>query len=508
MSTRILIADDDPIQRRSLETAVLRMGHRTILADGGTSAFGFISNRKDIALILLDLTMPDMDGCAVLTKMREAGINIPVIVLVQNDDLEKAMQAIRLGAVDFMTKPVVFERMQVSVANAFKLDSLTQELKRTRSSQKSHILLSEMVTKSPEMEKVAMLARRVTPLDTPLLIEGEVGTGKETLARAISSGGTRWQGPFVAIDCRSLAKGNADQVLFGHSGTGSTNSGEAPIRIAGKIAEAQGGTLFFDEISALSYRTQLRLFETMQASQYAAAGDSADLLADTRVIASNSHSVTELVHMGRFHPGLYHLISSFSIEVPSLRNRLEDIPILVHQFLMHFASEERLGHITGITPYALESLKSYDWPGNVRELKNAIYHAVLLCDEHALTVRDFRHMGEGSAAHSGRNAALNPMSGESLPVRIKENSSVGSISGITLEGEVRTLAATEEEMIRFAIAHYDGQISEVARRLGIGRTTLYRKLKEYGIDVASIAGKGHDDADDENDAGQSRVING
>lgn len=117
-------------------------------------------------------------------------------------------------------------------------------------------------------------------------------------------------------------------------------------------------------------------------------------------------------------------------------------------------------------------------------------------------------MGEGSAAHSGRNAALNPMSGESLPVRIKENSSAGSISGITLEGEVRTLAATEEEMIRFAIAHYDGQISEVARRLGIGRTTLYRKLKEYGIDVASVAGKAHDDADDENDAGQSRVING
>lgn len=171
MSTRILIADDDPIQRRSLEAAVLRMGHRTILADGGISALNFIGNRKDIALILLDLTMPDMDGCAVLTKMREAGINIPVIALVQNDDMEKAMQAIRLGAVDFMTKPVVVERMQVSVANAFKLDLLTQELKRTRSSQKSHILLSEMVTKSPEMEKVAALARRVTPLDTPLLIE-------------------------------------------------------------------------------------------------------------------------------------------------------------------------------------------------------------------------------------------------------------------------------------------------------------------------------------------------
>ncbi|ANG97046.1 sigma-54-dependent Fis family transcriptional regulator [Brucella pseudogrignonensis] len=498
MSTRILIADDDPIQRRSLETAVLRMGHRTILADGGTSAFGFISTRKDIALILLDLTMPDMDGCAVLTKMREAGINIPVIVLVQNDDLEKAMQAIRLGAVDFMTKPVVFERMQVSVANAFKLDSLTQELKRTRSSQKSHILLSDMVTKSPEMEKVAMLARRVTPLDTPLLIEGEVGTGKETLARAISSGGTRWQGPFVAIDCRSLAKSNADQLLFGHSGARPINSVETPIQIAGKIAEAQSGTLFFDEISALPYRTQLRLFELMQASQYVTAGESADLLANTRVIASNSHSLAELVHMGRFHPGLYHLISSFSIEMPSLRNRIEDIPILAHQFLMHFASEERLGHITGITPYALEGLKTYDWPGNVRELKNAIYHAVLLCDEHALTVRHFRHMGLDTGIVRGQSTD----GGTSL--QNSEISSSGAISGTTRDGEVRTLAATEEEMIRFAIAHYDGQISEVARRLGIGRTTLYRKLKEYGIDVASIAGKGRDDADDHFDAQSGR----
>jgi DNA-binding NtrC family response regulator len=228
------------------------------------------------------------------------------------------------------------------------------------------------------------------------------------------------------------------------------------------------------------------------------AGESADLLANTRVIASNSHSLAELVHMGRFHPGLYHLISSFSIEMPSLRNRIEDIPILAHQFLMHFASEERLGHITGITPYALEGLKTYDWPGNVRELKNAIYHAVLLCDEHALTVRHFRHMGLDTGIVRGQSTD----GGTSL--QNSEVSSSGAISGTTRDGEVRTLAATEEEMIRFAIAHYDGQISEVARRLGIGRTTLYRKLKEYGIDVASIAGKGRDDADDHFDAQSGR----
>lgn len=505
MSTRILIADDDPIQRRSLEAAVLRMGYRTILADGGISALGFIAGRKDIALVLLDLTMPDMDGCAVLVKMREAAINIPVIALVQSGDMDKAMQAIRLGAVDFMTKPVVFERMQVSVANAFKLDSLTHELKRTRSTQKSHILLSELVMKSSEMEKVATLAKRVMSLDTPLLIEGELGTGKETLARAISSGGTRWQGPFVAIDCRSIAKENAIEVLFGQSDSkGHLKFGNPPIQVAGKLVEAQGGTIFFDEISALPYRTQLRLFEIMQASRYAPDGEDGLLLSDTRIVASNSHALVELVHMGRFHPGLYQIISSFLINVPPLRDRPDDIPILAHQFLMRFASEERLGHITGITPYVLESLKAYDWPGNVRELKNAIYHAVLLCDEHALTVRDFRHMSlSGSASQSGNTA---PMA-DHLPAFLKENSGSSTISGITPEGEVRTLAAAEEEMIRFAIAHYDGQISEVARRLGIGRTTLYRKLKEYGIDVASISGKIFDDDSDHKDGDQKRFLN-
>lgn len=495
MSTRILIADNDPIQRRSIETAVLRMGHRTILADGGISALGLVAHHKDIALILLDLSMPDMDGCTVLMKMRKAGINIPVIALVQSDEAENAMRAIRLGALDFMTKPVACERMQITVANAFKLDSLSQELKRSRLSQKPHILLSDLVMKSSEMEKVATLARRVMSLDTPLLIQGEFGTGKETLARAISSGGTRWQGPFVSVDCRSIAKVNANDVLFGRSDAGSDQIfGAQPVQMAGKLAEAQGGTVFFDEISALPYRTQLRLFETMQES-LSASGD--HVFSDTRIIASNSHSLIELVHMGRFHPGLHQLISSFLINMPPLRDRNDDISILAHQFLMHFASEERLGHITGITPYALESLKAHDWPGNVRELKNAIYHAVLSCDEHALSIHDFRHM-----RGSGRKASLPDVQAFSSI----ENYGSGAISGITPEGEVRTLAATEEEMIRFAIAHYDGQISEVARRLGIGRTTLYRKLKEYGIDVASVSSRADDDVAAPNEAIIRRVL--
>lgn len=203
-------------------------------------------------------------------------------------------------------------------------------------------------------------------------------------------------------------------------------------------------------------------------------------------MASNSRPLSDLVHIGHFHAGLYHFLASFSVSMPPLRDRPEDIPILLHQFMMRYVSEERMGHITGITSHALEKLKAYSWPGNVRELKNAVYRAVLLCETSELTAADFGQIGMGpESASSAQQSARFNLANQDL----SGNGSAGVFCGIDAEGEVRTLAAAEEEMIRFAIAHYDGQISEVARRLGIGRTTLYRKLKEYGIDVASISGK-------------------
>lgn len=259
MATRILIADDDPIHRRNLEAIVMRMGYRTILADGGASALGFVSQRKDIVLMLLDLSMPDMDGLTVLRRMREAGNNVPVIVLVQNDDLQPVLQAMKMGAVDFVTKPVAFERVQVSVSNVLKIDALTQEIRRARSSLKAHLTLSDMAIKSPEMERVSILARRASALDAPLLIEGEPGSGKETLARAICSGGARWRGPFVTVDCRTLTVDNADEVFFGVSTARRDRREDDVIRSLGKLVEADGGTLFLDEVGALPRHTQIKL---------------------------------------------------------------------------------------------------------------------------------------------------------------------------------------------------------------------------------------------------------
>ena len=484
MATRILIADDDPIHRRNLEAIVMRMGYRTILADGGASALSFVGQRKDIVLMLLDLSMPDMDGLTVLRRMREAGSSVPVIVLVQNDDLQPVLQAIKMGAVDFVTKPVAFERVQVSVSNVLKIDALTQEIRRARSSLKAHLTLSDMAIKSPEMERVGILARRASALDAPLLIEGEPGSGKETLARAICSGSVRWRGPFVTVDCRTLTVDNADEVFFGVSTARRDRRDGDALSSLGKLAEADGGTLLLDEVGALPRHTQIKLFAAMQSGQFETGGERT--LSNARIMASNSRPLAELVDMGRFHAGLYHLLGSFALTMPPLRNRPEDIPILLHQFMMRFVSEERMGHITGIATHALEKLKAYHWPGNVRELKNAVYRAVILCDTGELTAGDFAQIGAGSeAARSVQQSARFNLVDQDLGV-----TSAGLFSGIDGTGEVRTLAAAEEEMIRFAIAHYDGQISEVARRLGIGRTTLYRKLKEYGIDVASISGKG------------------
>ncbi len=475
MATRILIADDDPIQRRNLETIVMRLGYRTILADSGVSALNFISQRKDIVLVLLDLTMSDMDGFTVLSRMRATGNVVPVIVLVQGDDMTRIAQAIKLGAADFMTKPLIFERVQVSVANVLKLDALTSEVQRARSSLKAHLSLSEMVAKSSEMERVMVLARRAAALNAPLLIEGEVGSGKETLARAICSAGERWRGSFIQLDCRSLTTEAADDILFGMAKPRSDD----PIMNVGKLGEADDGILFLDEVGALPYHTQLRLFAAMQSGQYELNG--LRVTSNARIMASSSQPMADLVHIGRFHAGLYHLLGSFSIAMPPLRKRQEDIPVLLYQFAIRFASEERLGHITGVAPHLREKLKAYRWPGNVRELKNAVYRAVLLCDKSELTLEEFAQLNFSEGGGLAEASVSRPKPVAAL--------SGAAFSGIDADGEVRTLAATEEEMIRFAIAHYDGQISEVARRLGIGRTTLYRKLKEYGIDVASISGK-------------------
>lgn len=493
MSAPILIVDDDPVQRRLLEASVMRMGFRTILTDGGVNCLNMLKARKDIGLVLLDLVMPDMDGFTVLRTMRESGITTPVIVQTAQGGLDMAVEAIKLGAVDFVAKPVPLERLQVSVTNALKLDALTSEIRRVRFSANGQLTFADMVARSASMNNAMRLGRQASLSDEPVLIEGEPGVGKQMLARAIQGTSRRRGKPFVVVHCASMNLADADCILFGRDESGSPGSGNG---LVGQMRAAEGGTLFFDNLSSLTQNTQLKLLKTLQTGEFWPVGAQKPSRADVRVIGASPRRLIDLVESGQFHPDLFAILSNCSITLPSLRDRSEDIALLVHHFMLRFTCEEGRQHISSISPYALARLNSYDWPGNVRQLENATFRAVLMCEKSALGPDDFPQLaipmlGGVLASDISVDQSLVPDTADADEADLDDRSQDGNSGffyGIDRSGEVLTLAAAEEAMIRLAIQHYDGQLSEVARRLGIGRTTLYRKLKDYEIDVASITG--------------------
>lgn len=462
MAGPILIVDDDPVQRRQLEAAVMRMGHRTILADGGQAALSLLRNRKEIALVILDLVMPDMDGFTILKRMREAGVSVPVIAQIAQGGLDTVMTAMRLGASDFVVKPVTPERLQVCVTNALKLGALEGEIKRSRHCAEGRLTLRELATRSEAMERVIRLGQKAAASDMPILIEGETGAGKEMLARAIHGTGERRGRPFIIANCDTI-----DDVS--------------------KFVEADGGTLFLDEIGALSPEMQVKLLRVVQEGEVEPSGDRRPGKVDIRIISATSRNLLDLVKAGQFREDLFYRLHISAISLPPLRKRREDIPLLVRHFLTRFAAEEGRRQIARITPSALALLGAYDWPGNIRQLENAVFRAVVLCEGTELTVDDFPQI----QVHGAEGTRSRPAGGEApagdAPDSPLMSDRFGQLQGMDGQGHMRSLAEIEEAMIRLAITHYGGQMSEVARRLGIGRSTLYRKLKDYGIDAGGEA---------------------
>jgi DNA-binding NtrC family response regulator len=488
----ILIVDDDPIQRRLLEAAVMRMGYRTILADGGQAALSLLRSRKEISLVILDLVMPDMDGFTILKRMREGGSSVPVIVQTAQGGLDTVITAMRLGAFDFVVKPVSPERLQVSIANALKVGALEGEIKRIRLSASGQLTFRDLVTRSEAMDRAIKLGQKAAASNIPILIEGESGVGKEMLARAIQGSGERRGKPFVAVNCGAIPDNLAESILFGHekgSFTGATD------KHLGKFVEADGGTLFLDEVGDLSPEIQVKLLRAVQEGEVDPIGGKKPVKVDIRLISATNRNLIDLVKAGQFREDLFYRLHVFPISLPPLRKRREDIPVLVRHFLTRFTAEEGRPQIKSVAPSALALLGSYDWPGNIRQLENAVFRAVVLCDGTELTVDDFPQIQaqvkemEGGLARRDEAPAQKP---EPVPDSPMMSDRFGLVQGIDEQGQIRPLAEIEEAMIRLAITHYGGQMSEVARRLGIGRSTLYRKLREYGIDAG-----GGTDADEE-----------
>jgi DNA-binding NtrC family response regulator len=483
MSECVLIVDDDPVQRRLLENMAQKFGYRTLVADGGEAAAALLA--ADIARIncvVLDLVMPDLDGLGVLARMREAGNTIPVIVQTAHGGIDNVVSAMRAGAVDFVVKPVGAERLQVSLRNALAANAMASELQRIKRSQSGTLTFRDIVTRSPLMQNVLRNAEKAAASAIPVLIEGESGVGKEIVARAIHGSGERRTKPFVAVNCGAIPDNLVESILFGHEKGAFTGATE---QHAGKFAEASGGTLFLDEIGELPMAAQVKLLRAVQEGEVEAVGGRKPVKVDVRLISATNRDLIADVKAGRFREDLFYRLHVFPISLPPLRERPEDIPDLARHFLARFCAEEGKS-IRAITGEALALLSSFRWPGNVRQLENAVFRAVVLSDGPTVGIAEFPQIAALAAAGPAPDAPRLIETAPSLvtvpePFQPVSGYAPDSIALLDSEGQVRPLDELEREVIRFAINHYRGQMSEVARRLQIGRSTLYRKLEALEI---------------------------
>jgi DNA-binding NtrC family response regulator len=519
MVERVLIVDDDPVQRRLVEDIVGKAGYETAAVDGGEAALKAMlaTASTPYDCVVLDLVMPDLDGLGVLVRMREAGLEIPVIVQAADGGIDNVVTAIRAGAVDFVVKPVGFERLSVPLRKAMVAHALASKIGRQKRGRSGALTFRDIITRSPKMHAVLRIAEKAASSTTPVLIEGEPGVGKELIARAIHGSGERRAKPFVAVNCGALPENLVESILFGHERGVFTGAAE---RRDSKFLEASGGTLFLDDVGELPPAAQVKVLGAIQDGEIQPIGGRKPIKANARIVAATSRSLMSGVKSGRFRQDLFYRLHVFPLMVPSLRDRAEDVPELIRHFLVRFAAEEDR-RIRSMSAETIQMLSRYRWPGNVLQLKNAIFRAVLLAHGDEITSREFpqiaaeigdfdigdqrtsatthamlasiddvgaRQPCESHMWRSTTEAPLLPGDSDSaehfvMPAMLADGGS--ALNLLNDGGNIRSLEDIEADVIRFALAHYRGQISEVARRLRIGRSTLYRKLETLGCTMAN-----------------------
>lgn len=483
MAGRILVVDDDPAGRRHVEDIVRQAGYPCEAAASGEAALARLSSPDAPAIsgMILDLVMPDLDGMAVLERLARMNVRLPVIVQTARGTVDAALSAMRAGAFDFLVKPALAERVRVSLANALRIGALEGEVGRMRRGRAGSLGFGDIVMRAPIMERVARLAERAARSTTPVLLEGERGVGKALVARAIHGSSQRRSKPFIEVNCAIVPDDRIEPALFGMDAHGT----------AGQYAEAQGGTLLLNQIGSLPRSAQARLLRLIDESDAGGAQHPG-----TRLIATTNRRLVDLVAEGGFSEDLFHRLNVLPIWMPPLRERRSDIPELANRMLARLTAENGRGGHAAISREAMDVLARHDWPGNLRQLESTLLRAVAASPGGELAPRDFPQISGDDAApglppftsratqdgvadqRHGRDEP--PPAARALADRIRA-ARYGVARLLDERGELRPFEALEAEVIRFAVGHYRGHMSEVARRLGIGRSTLYRKLKDYGI---------------------------
>ncbi len=447
----ILIVDDDKNICKMIEASLRKERKYDIQTALSGEACLRIVREELPDLVLLDIQMPGIDGIETLKRIKQEDTRIPVIMMTAHGTIERAVSSMKLGAYDFLTKPFARDRLLITVQNALINSSLKKEVDELRSELKHKYAFENIIGQSGAMQDVFRAVEKVVNSNVTVLIQGESGTGKELIARAIHMhSATRADKPFVAVNCSALPESILESELFGHEKGSFTG---ASARRIGKFEQANGGTIFLDEIALMTPATQSKVLRVLQEREFERVGGNDLIKVDVRVISATNKDLEEAMKKGDFREDLYYRISVFPIKLPPLRERKEDIPLLAAHFLKKFNQQEGK-EIEGITADALDLLMSYNWPGNVRELENAIERAVVLSNGPEITAKDLpaavRSLGEK---------------------RIYETDN-------TLASWIEKL---EEEALRQALLECEGNISRTAKKLGIGRATIYRKAKKYGL---------------------------
>jgi two-component system response regulator HydG len=460
---RVLIIDDHDTIREGLELLLRKHGHRTYSAENGRQGLDLLSEHG-AELVVTDLRMAGMDGIEVLRQVRAQSPETDVMMITAFGTVDRAVEAMKLGAVDFITKPFSPEEFAVKVGRLLREREERDELRRenvalrienTSLKEKTDARYGQIIGEAPAMEQVFEWITRVAPSESTVMIYGESGTGKELVARAIHASSSRRDGPFVRVNCGALAESLLDSELFGHEKGAFTG---ADRRRRGRFELAHGGTIFLDEIATISTMTQVRLLRVIQERELERVGGEKTIPVDVRIVAATNTPADELLASDDFRKDLFYRLHVVPIVLPPLRNRAEDIPLLVNHFVAKLRKRTNSG-VRGVEAEAMNRLTGYAWPGNVRELENVIERALLLAD--------------GPMIDKGDLPAMN--AGDLVP-RTHDLPEGGKNLNEVVEG-------IEERLLRQALERAGGVKAEAARLLGLKSSAFYYKLEKYGIEA-------------------------
>ena len=451
----VLIVDDEKNYPPILSAVLEEEGFETLMAYSGEEALSILKT-SDVDLVLTDMKMPSLDGIELLERIKEKDPGLPVIMMTAHGTVEKAVEAMQKGAYNYILKPFDNERLVIYVNKAIQMYRVIKENRRLRKTVESQYSFGNIIGKSSKMQNVFELIYKVAPSTASILIEGESGTGKDLVAKSIHYNSPRHNHPFIAVNCSALAESLLESELFGHEKGAFTG---AVATKKGRFELAEGGTLFLDEIGELSPSLQVKLLRVLQDKIFERVGGLRQVAVNFRLITATNKRLREEVRKGRFREDLYYRLNVVYIDLPPLRQRSEDLRLLVDHFIGKYAAERRMGvPVKGIEREVEQIFYQHDWPGNVRELENTIERAMVLCPDDIIRVSDLPKY------------LKNTLSGES------------QLENIPVDAKLfATLADIEKKMLLRALASCNNIQSEAAQLLGIGRSGFNKKLKKYGI---------------------------